>query len=224
MRRSRTGAALACAAGIVGAAAIVGCGGSSGSTSSATTATTAATTAAASATPSSKATTTAAGTGGTTAPGTKLTPGTPALVNYKPGVNANSPTYRMQVTVVSIDRGSPSELNGVELEKAQQGQTPYYVHLRMRNEGAGNVAAEEINPAAGFQTTDDRGQPGQELTILGKFRTCETGEVPKQFTKGVTWNTCNLYLVGTGGSIVSASWTGGGGEAYSEKPIVWSAG
>ncbi len=220
MKRSTMRGALLCAVAAISAVLVVGCGGSSSSTSSSTTAAT--TTAAAAA--ATTTTTTAAGTSGTTAPGTKLTPGTPAIVNYKPGVKSNSPTYRMQVTVVSIDKGSPSELNGVELEKAQQGQTPYYVHLRIRNEGAGNVAAEEINPAAGFQTTDDRGQPGQELTILGKFRTCETGSVPKQFTKGVTWNTCNLYLVGSGGSIVSASWTGGGGEAYSENPIVWPAG
>lgn len=219
MKRSIMRGALLCAVAVIGAVLVAGCGGSSSTSSSTTAATTTAAAAAATTT-----TTTAAGTSGTTAPGTKLTPGTPAIVNYKPGVKSNSPTYRMQVTVVSIDKGSPSELNGVELEKAQQGQTPYYVHLRIRNEGAGNVAAEEINPAAGFQTTDDRGQPGQELTILGKFRTCETGSVPKQFTKGVTWNTCNLYLVGGGGSIVSASWTGGGGEAYSENPIVWPAG
>ena len=219
MKRSIMRGALLCAVAVIGAVLVAGCGGSSSTSSSTTAATTTAAAAAATTT-----TTAAASTSGTTAPGTKLTPGTPAIVNYKPGVKSNSPTYRMQVTVVSIDKGSPSELNGVELEKAQQGQTPYYVHLRIRNEGAGNVAAEEINPAAGFQATDDRGQPGQELTILGKFRTCETGSVPKQFTKGVTWNTCNLYLVGSGGSIVSASWTGGGGEAYSENPIVWPAG
>jgi hypothetical protein len=222
MKRSKTRAVLLCLTSALGVAALAGCGSSSNSSSSTTAAKTAATTAAAAA--STTTATTAAGSNGTTAPGTKLTPGTPAIVNYKPGVNSNSPTYRLQVTAVSIDKGSPSELNGVELEKAQQGQTPYYVHLRIRNEGAGNVAAEEINPAVGFQTTDDRGQPGEELTILGTFRTCETGSVPKQFTRGVTWNTCNLYLVGSGGSIVSASWTGGGGEAYGENPIVWPAG
>jgi len=112
----------------------------------------------------------------------------------------------------------------VELEKAQQGQTPYYVTLKIRNEGSGNASAEEGDPAAAFQATDDRGEEGQELSVIGNFRPCESGTQPKQFTKGVTYQTCVIYMVGGGGSIVSEKWTGSGGDAYSENPIVWKAG
>lgn len=161
--------------------------------------------------------------GGTTAPGTNLALGAPALVDYKPGVNNNSPTYRLQVTAVSIEKGSQAELAGVELEKSEQGKTPYYVKLQIRNEGAGNASAEDGAPETGFQAIDDRGQQGQELTVLGTYRPCPSGTPPKQFTRGVSYNTCQIFLVGSGGSIVKEQWIGSV-DKYSENPIVWKAG
>jgi hypothetical protein len=219
--------ALAAAAGL--ALAVSACGSSGGSSSGSTAAAPAATSTPAS-TPTSTASTTASsspttstGSGGTTAAGTTLTPGATALVDYKPGDEPKSPTFRLQISVQSIKQGSKADLNGVELEKAQQGQTPYYVTLKIRNEGAGNASAEEGDPAAAFEATDDRGEQGQELSVIGNFRPCESGTQPKQFTKGVTYQTCVIYMVGGGGSIVSEKWTGSG-DAYSENPIVWKAG
>ena len=160
---------------------------------------------------------------GTTAAGTKLALGTPAIVNYEPG-GPPKPTYRLQLTVLSITKGSQADLNGVELEKAEQGQTPYYVSLRIQNVGSGDAAAEENQPTASFQATDDRGQQGQELTVLGTFRPCPNVTQPKHFTHGVTYQTCVIYMVGGGGSIVGEEWTGNGVDAYAENPIVWKAG
>ena len=65
------------------------------------------------------------------------------------------------------EKGAQADLDGVELEKAQQSKTPYYVKLRVTNVGSGNASAEEGVPAAAFQAIDDRGQQGQELTVLG---------------------------------------------------------
>jgi hypothetical protein len=137
-------------------------------------------------------------------------------------VKSNSPTYRLRVSVVSITKAPAADLNGIELEKAQQGKTPYYVKLSITNLGEGNASAEDGVPAVGFQTIDDREQEGQELTVLGTFRPCDSGTQPKQFTRGVTYATCQVYLVGGGGSIVKDEWTGSG-DAYTEKPIVWKA-
>jgi len=39
------------------------------------------------------------------------------------------------------------------------------VTLKIRNEGSGNASAEEGDPAAAFQATDDRGEEGQELSV-----------------------------------------------------------
>ncbi len=202
---------------------VAGCG-SSGSSTTQTHSNASAPASTSTATTSGTTSTSSAATqsGGTTAPGTSLSPGAPAVVDYKPGVNANSPTYRLQVTTVSIKQGSTAELAGVELEKSEQGKTPYYVTLQIRNEGAGNASAEEGAPEAGFQALDDRGQPGQELTVLGNYRPCPSGTQPKQFTRGVTYNTCEIYLVGSGGSIVKEQWIGSV-DKYSENPIVWKA-
>jgi hypothetical protein len=214
------------AAATVGLALVVsGCGSSgTSSSSSAPAATTSASTPTSSAsTTTSSSSTSSAASGGTTKAGTTLSPGETALVDYKPGDESSSPTYRLQLNVLSIKQGSKADLNGVELEKAQQGQTPYYVTLKIRNEGPGNASAEDGVPTASFQATDDRGEQGQELSVIGNFRPCESGTQPKQFTKGVTYQTCVIYMVGGGGSIVNEKWTGSG-DAYSENPIVWKAG
>jgi hypothetical protein len=221
MRHHIRAFALVVAAGL--ALAVSGCGSSGGSSSSSTPAAPATTSASTPSTTASSSSSASAGSGGTTAAGTKLSEGATALVDYKPGDEPKSPTYRLQISVLSIKQGSKADLNGVELEKAQQGQTPYYVTLKIRNEGAGNASAEEGAPAAAFQATDDRGEQGQELSVIGNFRPCESGTQPKQFTKGVTYQTCVIYMVGGGGSIVNEKWTGSG-DAYSENPIVWKAG
>jgi hypothetical protein len=211
---------------MVGAIAVVlamsGCGSSSStSTGSASTATSTPTTVSTSSPQSTGTSTNAAAS--TTAPGTTLALGAPATVNYKPGIKSNSPTYRLRVNVASITKAPAADLNGVELEKEQQGKAPYYVKLSITNLGEGNASAEDGVPTAGFQAIDDRGQQGQELTLLGTFRPCESGTQPKEFTHGVTYSTCQVYLVGGGGSIVKGEWIGSG-DAYAEKPIVWNAG
>ncbi len=213
---------------LAGAVAVLAAGcGSSGS--SGTTTTVAATTAstAAATTPAAETTTTAASSssssGGTTAPGTTLKPGEQAIVDWQPGVASNSPTFHLQISVLSITKGSPAEMSGVELSSAQQGQTPYFVKLKATNLGEGDAAAEEDDPLAEFNAIDDRGGPGQELTILGKFRSCESATMPKHLLKGASFSTCVIYMVGKGGSIAQETWTGAGGDAYGEKPIVWKA-
>jgi hypothetical protein len=231
IRRTSTGAAtmrhdiraFAVAATVGLALAVSACGGSSSSSTAAPATTSASTPTSSASTTASSSSTGNAASGGTTAAGTTLSPGATALVDYQPGDEPKSPTYRLQISVQSIKQGSKADLNGVELEKSQQGQTPYYVTLKIRNEGSGNASAEDGVPTAAFQATDDRGEQGQELSVIGNFRPCESGTQPKQFTKGVSYQTCVIYMVGAGGSIVSEKWTGSG-DAYSENPIVWKAG
>ncbi len=216
---------VALAVGALLVLAACGCGSSSSTTSStgSASATTSSSTSAPAQTVSTSASASAKPAAGTTAAGAKLALGTPAIVDYEPG-GPPKPTYRLQLTVLSITKGSQADLDGVELEKAEQGQTPYYVSLRIQNVGSGDAAAEENQPAASFQATDDRGQQGQELTVLGTFRPCPNVTQPKHFTHGVTYQTCVIYMVGGGGSIVQEEWTGNGADPYTENPIVWKAG
>jgi hypothetical protein len=221
-RAKRKASALVAAGAAIVLSSACGSSGSStthsslGATSPATTATTSSET--------GTSTTSASGGSGTTAPGTTLKPGAQAIVDWQPGSEPKSPTFHLQVSVLSIKQGSPAEMSGVELSKTQKGQTPYYVTLQVRNLGTGDAAAEEDDPLAEFQAIDDRGGPGQELTILGSFHPCETVTLPKHLLKNATYTSCNVYMVGKGGSIAQVAWTGSGGDAFSENPIVWKAG
>jgi hypothetical protein len=220
--KRNTGALFAASAAML---LLSACGSSGSSTTHSTAATTPPTTATTTPAETGTSTTSASGsTGGTTAPGTTLKPGAQATVDWQPGSESNSPTFHLQISVNSIKQGTPAEMSGVELSKAQQGQTPYYVTLQVRNLGAGDAAAEGDDPLAEFQTIDDRGGQGQELTILGKYRSCETVAVPKHLLKNAGFSSCSIYMVGKGGSIAKVVWTGSGGDAFSENPIVWKAG
>ncbi len=219
-RRDVRALAAATATALALALAVSGCGSSSSTHSSSGAAAAAATSAPASETTASSSSTAAPASGGTTPAGTKLAPGATALVNFEP----ESTSFRLELSVVSIQKGGSGDMNGVELSKAQQEQTPYYVRLQVRNIGSGNVAAHDVDPADEFQAIDDRGGQAQELTLLGHFRPCESVEEPKSFTQGVTYETCVVYMVGHGGSVAQVQWTGNGGDAYSSNPIVWKAG
>jgi hypothetical protein len=169
--------AFAAATAVGAVMAVSGCGSSSSSHSSSSAAAPAAssTSAPASETAASSSSAAAPKSAGTTAAGAKLTPGETALVNFEP----ESTSFRLQLGVLSIQKGGPGDMNGVELSKAQQEQTPYYVRLLLRNVGPGNVAAHDVDPADEFQAVDDRGGQAQELTLLGHFRPCESVEEPK---------------------------------------------
>lgn len=216
--------ALAAIIGLALAAAGCGSSGASNSTASTSAPATASTATSTPETTGSSSASSKAGSGDTTPAGTKLTTGATAVVDYKPEEEPNKPTYHLELSVLGIQKGSQVEMDGVELSKAQREQTPYYVKLRIRNIGTGDASAHENNPTVPFQATDDRGAQGQELTVLGTYRPCETVLVPKHFTHGVTYQTCVVYMVGHGGSIVKEAWTGNGGDAYGEDPIVWKAG
>jgi hypothetical protein len=128
------------AAGAIGLAlAVSGCGSSSSSHSSSSAAAPAAssTSTPASETATSSSSTAAPKSGGTTPAGAKLSPGETALVNFEP----ESTSFRLELDVLSIQKAGPGDMNGVELSKAQQEQTPYYVRLQVRNVGPGNAAA-----------------------------------------------------------------------------------
>jgi hypothetical protein len=212
--------ALVAAVGLALAAAGCGSSGSSSSSSSAAAPATTSTSTAPAGTSASATSTGKASSAGTTPAGTVLSPGATAVVNFEP----ESTNFRLQISVVSIKKGSQAEMSGVELDKAQRSQTPYYVTLRVQNIGSGNVGAHDVAPADEFRATDDRGGQAQELSVIGSFRPCESVTSPSHFTHGQTYQTCVVYMVGAGGSIAKVEWPGNGGDAYSSNPIVWKAG
>ena len=170
-----------------------------------------------------------AGSGSLTPPGTHLAFGGPATVGWVPpsqdlgtGVHKG---IKLQVTVVSIQKGTMADFRNVELNGNQRSSTPYYVQLRVTALSNASVP-KDSDPAITFSAIDDRGQEQQSITFLGTFSRCDDPTPPKQFVSGKTYQSCLAYLIPSGGSIQKVQWDNGPAAAnavtpYFDRPIVW---
>ena len=212
-RLTRSIAALACVGAGLGLAACGGSGSKQGTPALTTTAsiTTSDTTTAPSAT----------GSGSTTAPGAKLKVGQTAHVKFKP-LNAPSTskkTYKLDVTVLKIEKGSIDDFKNVNLDAAQKKSTPYYVSVRVSNPGA-EVPVKGDDPDIRFDGIDDRGQQQGSVTFFGTFDRCDDTSAPAPFTTGKSYESCLTYLLPGGGSIKQVNWSGS--DDYVLKPVTWN--
>jgi hypothetical protein len=170
-----------------------------------------------------------AGSGSLTPPGTRLAFGGPATVGWVPpsqdlGTGAHK-GIKLQVTVVSIQKGTMADFRNVELNGTQRNSTPYYVQLRVTALSNASVP-KDSDPAITFTAIDDRGQEQQSITFLGTFSRCDDSTPPKQFVSGKTYQSCLAYLIPGGGSIQKVQWDNGPAAAnqvtpYFDRPIVW---
>jgi hypothetical protein len=170
-----------------------------------------------------------AGSGSLTPPGTHLAFGGPATVGWVPpsqdtGSGAHK-GLKLQVTVVSIQKGTMADFRNVELNAKERNSIPYYVQLRVTALSSAPVP-KDSNPAITFTAIDDRGQQQQSITFLGTFSRCDDPMPPKQFVSGKTYQSCLAYLIPGGGSIQKVQWDNGPAAAnqvtpYFDRPIVW---
>ena len=170
-----------------------------------------------------------AGSGSLTPPGTHLAFGGPATVGWVPpsqdtGTGAHH-GIKLQVTVVSIQKGTMADFRNVELNANERKSTPYYVQLRVTALSSTPVP-KDSDPAITFTAIDDRGQEQQSITFLGTFSRCDDPMPPKQFVSGKTYQSCLAYLIPGGGSIQKVQWDNGPAAAnqvtpYFDRPIVW---
>jgi hypothetical protein len=225
------------------AAALAGCGGSSSSSttkaaavgtnaSAATPATTStaaaatstpATTSTAASTPAAATATTASSTSGsakTAAPGAALSVGQPAAVPFQTTTNSggNGPTYRLQVTVVSIKKGSLKDFNGIQLDANEKASTPYYAQVKITNVGGTSFNTSSNDPAVSVQGVDDTGNTQDSVTFFGTFPPCNDVDTPNPLKAGQSFQTCLTYLVP--GGITKVAYTGT--DAYDTSPVTWA--
>jgi hypothetical protein len=210
---TRSAAALACVGLSLGLAACGGSGSKQGTPAPTTTAsiTTSDTTTGPSAT----------GTGSITAPGTKLKLGDTAHVTFKP-LNAPSTskkTYKLDVSVLKIEKGSIGDFKNVTLDAAQKKSTPYYISVKVSNPG-GEVPVKNDDPDIRFDAIDDRGQQQGSVTFLGTFDRCDDASAPAPFANGKSYESCLTYLLPGGGSITQVNWSGS--DPYVLKPVTWN--
>jgi hypothetical protein len=170
-----------------------------------------------------------AGSGSLTPPGTHLAFGGAATVGWVPpsqdtGTGAHH-GIKLEVAVVSIQKGTMADFRNVELNANERKSTPYYVQLRVTALSSTPVP-KDSDPAITFTAIDDRGQQQQSITFLGTFSRCDDPTPPKQFVAGRTYQSCLAYLIPGGGSIQRVQWDNGPAAAnevtpYFDRPIVW---
>jgi hypothetical protein len=145
--------------------------------------------------------------------------GQTALVAYKPTSDfSNSPAKdRLEVTVTSITKGTLSDFNGIQLDAAEKASTPFYVKVRIKNAGPGDVTASDSDPSVEVQGVDKTGQTQQSVTFIGDFPKCNDVTPPKHMTTGKSYETCLTFLVP--GGITAAAYTGD--SDYIDSPVTW---
>jgi hypothetical protein len=208
-------------------AVLAGCGGSSAASRSATaTATPAAVTSTASASTASASPAgarTAAASSGLAAPGASFAAGQSATLPFQvtESNGANGPTYKLKITVQSIQRGTLADFNGIQLDADQKASTPYYVQVRMTNLGPGTLNTSDNDPAGEVQGVDKTGQPQDSVTfLLGTFPRCPDNDTPNPFKAGQSFSTCLTFLVP--GGITKVAYTGPP-QSYYDSPVTWEA-
>jgi hypothetical protein len=159
--------------------------------------------------------------GGTTKPGAKLKLGETAHVTFRP-LNApatSKKTYKLDVAVLKIEKGSIDDFKSIDLDAAQKASTPYYVSVSVSNPSA-EVPVEGDDPDIRFDGIDDRGQEQGSLTFIGTFDRCDDTEAPTPFANGQSYKSCLTYLIPGGGSIEQVNWSGS--DEYVLKPVTWN--
>ena len=156
---------------------------------------------------------------GATKPGTTLKVGESARVLITPSGASFDDTTRFPIdaSVTDITKVAISDLKGVNLDAQQKQATPYFVKIKLTNEG--KPLAKEDDPDVKFSAIDDRGQEHSAVIFIGDFPRCDRTEMPKRFGNGKTFETCLVFLIPGGGTIDGVAWTSG--YEYVDKPVTW---
>ena len=153
------------------------------------------------------------------APGTALAAGQPANVSFQTTTSsgADGPTYKLQVTVESIKKGSLKDFNGIQLDANEKASTPYYAKVRITNVGPTSFNTSSNDPAVSVEGVDDTGNTDTSVTFFGTFPPCPDADTPNPLRAGQSFQTCLTYLVP--GGITKVAYTGT--EAYETSPVTW---
>jgi hypothetical protein len=167
------------------ASGLAACGGSGSSTTKAA----AVGTNASAATPA--ASTNASAGGGTrrgkdATPGAVLAAGQPANVSFQATTSsgASGPTYKLQVTVESIKKGSLKDFNGIQLNANEKASTPYYATVLITNVGPTSFNTSSNDPAISVEGVDDTGNTDTSVTFFGTFPPCPDADTPNPLRTG----------------------------------------
>jgi hypothetical protein len=117
------------------------------------------------------------------------------LVPATTSSGASGPTYKLQVTVDSIKKGSLKDFNGIQLNSNEKASTPYYATVRITNVGPTSFNTSSNDPAISVEGVDDTGNTDTSVTCFGTFPPCPDADTPNPLRAGQSFQTCLTYLV-----------------------------
>jgi hypothetical protein len=151
------------------------------------------------------------------APGTKLAVGQSAKVAFAPaGSTDKSKASTLLVTVRSLDKGTLSDFNGIQLDANEKASTPVYVKVHVTNLGPASVDVDST--AAAIEGVDNTGNNQSSVTFIGDFPRCPDAASTKPIGTGKSYNDCLTFLVP--GGITKVSYNGM--SDYIDSPVTWA--
>lgn len=108
---------------------------------------------------------------------------------------ANGPTYKLQVTVESIKKGSLKDFNGIQLNANEKASTPYYPTVRITKVGPTSLNTSSNDPGISVEGVDDTGNPDTSVTFFGTFPPCPDADTHNPLRARQSFRTCLTYLV-----------------------------
>jgi hypothetical protein len=139
--------------------------------------------------------------GSLTPMGTTLKIGQTAVIAYDD--SSNHKKSRIEVTPEKIEKGTIDDFKNIDLEGNEKTSTPYYVTMRVKNVGKGDLSG--TSPATYIDGIDDRGQEQSEIIFFGDFDRCNNDKA-KSLKPGESYTACLAYLIPGGGSIKGMRW------------------
>ena len=124
---------------------------------------------------------------GTPQPGDELALGESAPLRWDPKENLQGD---VDVTVERIDRSTMKDFAAFKLDKALKASTPYYVHVKVKNNAATNLSGVEL--PIFLDNGSDVLFPSAR--IESSFKPCPTRPLPAKFTKGKKADVCLVFL------------------------------
>lgn len=142
--------------------------------------------------------------------GTTLKFGQAATVAYEPNVKKSSV---LSMAVQRVRTGRISDFSAYRLDARTRASTPYYVNVRVKNVGKGDLSRAAV-PLLAVDTRDTLIQPS---SFNNRFAKCPSTPLPAKFTPGKAASLCLVYLVPQGGKLEEMSFR----PLQAFEPIVW---